>query len=145
MRRRCALPVLLMAPRRTRSPLESSRGTPPLYPISCRGFRNRDSDPTSLTMVAADTLAIPRSLQRLDHRPQARRGRLDGHVNGSLQPPDALTGVLDLGQMVDQHRLLRRRLDVHLAPHPLAMLPGPGLEALRRAPAMPTQALPQAG
>src|SRR5712691_5933480 len=52
MRRRCALPVFVMPPRRVRSPLVTSLATAPLYPISCRGLVNRESLPTSVTIVA---------------------------------------------------------------------------------------------
>src|SRR5688500_18287536 len=59
-RRRCALPVLVIAPRRTLWPVEYSLGTMPLYPINCFGRAKRDSGPTSATIVAAVRLDTPR-------------------------------------------------------------------------------------
>jgi hypothetical protein len=47
MRRARRLPVLVMGPRLTVSPVEASDGTKPRYAISSRGVRNRDRSPIS--------------------------------------------------------------------------------------------------
>ncbi len=83
MRRRCALPVLVMAPRRTRPPLEFSRETAPLYPMSCRGRAKRDSSPTSATRVAAPTVAIPRSACRAAITARMRSGAASTAVSSA--------------------------------------------------------------
>src|SRR2546422_1979587 len=57
----------------------------------------------------------------------------------TLFPYTTLFRSLDLGQMVDQHRLLRQRLKVDLPSHPVEMLLRPGLDPLRRTPAVSQQ------
>src|SRR3989449_6264062 len=85
----------------------------------------------------------PQGLQRLDDRPHGLRGRHHRRVNGPLQPCDATASVIHLREVVEQHRLLRRALEVHLLPHPVEVLLRPGLDLLRGSPAVPQQELVQ--
>ena len=110
MRRRCALPVFVMPPRRVRSPLVSSLATAPLYPISCRGLANRESVPTSATIVTAETTRdTAQGLERVDDGPHALGRRLHGFINRALESPDAVGHMLDLVEVIQQGGFLRRR------------------------------------
>ena len=60
-----ALPVFgAMLPRRVRLPLESSLGTAPQYPISCRAPGKRETWPNSAAIVTAEMCAVPRNACR---------------------------------------------------------------------------------
>src|ERR1035437_4038173 len=50
-----------MLPRFSRLPLESSLGTAPLYPISCRAPSKREMLPNSAAIVTAEICAMPRN------------------------------------------------------------------------------------
>ena len=81
-------------------------------------------------------------LQRGDHRPHRGRGRLHRRIQGRLEPCEAIGHVVDLVEIIQERRLLRRFGKPH-ALHPLEMPLSPAVDAGGRAPAVSQQKLPQ--
>src|SRR5258708_5235182 len=143
MRRRWALPVFVIPPRLVRSPLESSRATAPLYPISWRGLVKRESSPPSLPIVAAETSAIPRNAWRASMTARRRGRRFDGLVDRVLKSRNAIGGVLAFVEIVQQGRLLRGLGKMHRL-HPRQMRLRPRVHRRDRPLAVAQQELAQA-
>ena len=135
MRRARRLPVLVIAPRRTRSPVECSEGTRPSQAISSRGVRNRDRSPISANSVVAALMALRGDevdpAQRHQRRHQ-RRQRPVRHRRADrlLQPLHTIRGLAHRQQHLFQSQPL---LGV------LQLLPG---EPLHHTPCLPRSCVP---
>jgi hypothetical protein len=95
MRRRCASPVFVIAPRRIRGHW-NPRSPAPRYTHQLTRPGKRASAPASATIHRRDLRDPAEGLEGANHGLHLGRGGRDGLVDGPLEPVEAIGDVLDL-------------------------------------------------
>ena len=119
----CAFPVLVIAPRHYRGPLDAFRDTKPAYAITSRGVRNRCRSSSSATRVTAVTNpTTPQGLQDRNHHRVPARPRRFRQLR--LHPTEPILRLLHRPEGMAQDNLLARPRELE-ALEPLAVLVTP--------------------